>query len=118
MPAGLAGDDLPVGSRVARLTGIAVLFQAVGGVGWPWTRCAGAPAPCSTRGWPPGSRAVPTLLLIGSESRDPSAAAAGTVAAALPDARVVVLEGQQHLADVLAPELVAGHLLGFLREPR
>jgi DNA-binding CsgD family transcriptional regulator len=32
-PAGLAGDDLPVGSRVARLTGIAVLFDTAGGVG-------------------------------------------------------------------------------------
>jgi len=31
--AGLAGDDLPVGSRVARLTGIAVLFDTIGGVG-------------------------------------------------------------------------------------
>jgi HD-GYP domain-containing protein (c-di-GMP phosphodiesterase class II) len=31
-PAGLAGDDLPVGSRVARLTGIAVLFDTIGGV--------------------------------------------------------------------------------------
>ena len=32
-PAGLAGDDLPLGSRVARLTGIAVLFDTIGGVG-------------------------------------------------------------------------------------
>ena len=32
-PGGLAGDDLPVGSRLARLTGIAVLFDTVGGVG-------------------------------------------------------------------------------------
>ena len=60
---------------------------------------------------------MPTLVLTGSDSRDPSAAEAGTVAAALPDARVVALEGQRHVADALAPELVAGHLLGFLREP-
>jgi HD-GYP domain-containing protein (c-di-GMP phosphodiesterase class II) len=32
VPAGLAGDDLPVGSRLARLTGIAVLFDTLGGV--------------------------------------------------------------------------------------
>ena len=32
-PAGLAGDDLPLGSRVARLTGIAVLFDTIGGIG-------------------------------------------------------------------------------------
>lgn len=57
---------------------------------------------------------VPTLLLTGSDSRDPFAADVGAVAAALPDARVVVLEGQQHVADVLAPDLVAAHLLAFL----
>jgi HD-GYP domain-containing protein (c-di-GMP phosphodiesterase class II) len=33
VPAGLAGDDLPAGSRLARLTGIAVLFDTVGGPG-------------------------------------------------------------------------------------
>jgi hypothetical protein len=33
----------------------------------------------------------------------------------LPNARVVVMEGQQHVADILAPEVVAGHLLAFLR---
>jgi hypothetical protein len=32
--------------------------------------------------------------------------------------RVVVLEGQQHLVDILAPELVAAHLVAFLRERR
>jgi pimeloyl-ACP methyl ester carboxylesterase len=57
---------------------------------------------------------VPTLLLTGSDSRDPFAADVGAVAAALPDARVVVLEGQRHVADVLAPELVAAHLVAFL----
>jgi HD-GYP domain-containing protein (c-di-GMP phosphodiesterase class II) len=31
LPAGLAGDDIPAGSRLARLTGIAVLFDTVGG---------------------------------------------------------------------------------------
>ena len=61
---------------------------------------------------------APTLLLTGSESRDPFAADTGTVAAALPDARVVVLEGQQHVADILDPEGFAGHLVGFLRRRR
>jgi HD-GYP domain-containing protein (c-di-GMP phosphodiesterase class II) len=32
VPAGLAGDDLPVGSRLARLTGVAVLFDTIGGL--------------------------------------------------------------------------------------
>jgi pimeloyl-ACP methyl ester carboxylesterase len=57
---------------------------------------------------------VPTLLLTGSESDDPSTGDAETVAEALPDARVVVLEGHGHVADILASELVAGHILAFL----
>jgi pimeloyl-ACP methyl ester carboxylesterase len=60
--------------------------------------------------------AVPTLLLTGSVSSDPFAADVATVAAALPAARVVVLEGHRHVADILAPELFAGHLVAFLRE--
>jgi pimeloyl-ACP methyl ester carboxylesterase len=58
---------------------------------------------------------VPTLLLTGSVSRDPFAGDVETVAAALPDTRIAVLEGQQHVADIFAPEVVAGHLLGFLQ---
>jgi pimeloyl-ACP methyl ester carboxylesterase len=61
--------------------------------------------------------AVPALVLTGSDSHDPFAADAEAVAAALPDARIVVLEGQRHVADILASELVAGHLLAFLRDP-
>jgi pimeloyl-ACP methyl ester carboxylesterase len=59
---------------------------------------------------------VPTLLLTGSDSPDPAAADAGAVAAALADARVVVLPGQQHVADALAPETVAGQMVAFLRD--
>jgi pimeloyl-ACP methyl ester carboxylesterase len=57
---------------------------------------------------------VPTLLLIGSESPiwGPQAE---TVAAALPDARITILEGQGHIADLLAPELVAAALLPFFQ---
>jgi pimeloyl-ACP methyl ester carboxylesterase len=61
---------------------------------------------------------VPTLLLTGSDSDDPFAADLGTVAAALPDARVEVLDGQRHVADILAPELFARRLLAFLGERR
>lgn len=56
---------------------------------------------------------VPTLLLIGSESSDvwhPK-----IVRDAMPDARIAVLEGQEHIADLLAPEIVAEQLLAFLR---
>jgi pimeloyl-ACP methyl ester carboxylesterase len=56
---------------------------------------------------------VPTLLLEGSDGPDWHAE---TVAAALPDARVALLDGQAHTADIVAPELVAEHVLPFLRE--
>ena len=61
---------------------------------------------------------VPTLLLTGSDSDDPFAADLATVAAALPDARIGVLDGQRHVADILAPELFAQRLLAFLGERR
>jgi pimeloyl-ACP methyl ester carboxylesterase len=57
--------------------------------------------------------AVPVLLLVGTESPDWGAEAA-TVAGALPDVQVAHLEGQGHVADLLAPEVVAASLLGFL----
>lgn len=57
---------------------------------------------------------VPTLLLVGSESR-PWRDDAETVAAALPDARIEMLAGHGHAADVIAPEAVAEPLLAFLR---
>jgi pimeloyl-ACP methyl ester carboxylesterase len=61
---------------------------------------------------------VPVLLLTGSDSHDPSKAAIETVAAALPDARIVVLQGQEHVADVLVPEVFAQQLLVFLHDQR
>ena len=57
----------------------------------------------------------PTLLLVGTESPVWGEEVA-TVAAAMPDARVVRLEGQGHAADLLAPQVVAGPLLAFLQE--
>jgi pimeloyl-ACP methyl ester carboxylesterase len=59
---------------------------------------------------------VPTLLLVGGDS--PAwRSEAGSLAAALPDARVAVLGGQGHAADALAPELVAETILPFVRAP-
>lgn len=55
---------------------------------------------------------VPTLLLVGEEGPDWNVE---PVAAALPDVRVHVLEGQAHTADLFAPEVVARPLLAFLR---
>jgi pimeloyl-ACP methyl ester carboxylesterase len=59
---------------------------------------------------------VPVLLLTGEHSTDPAKPAAEAVAAALPDARIVVLIGQEHVADVLAPETIAGHVIAFLND--
>jgi pimeloyl-ACP methyl ester carboxylesterase len=59
---------------------------------------------------------VPVLLLAGTDTPEELRDDPETVAAALSDARIAVLEGQQHIADVLAPELFAGRVLEFLRE--
>lgn len=59
---------------------------------------------------------VPVLLLVGSDTPEELRDDPETVAAALPDARIAVLEGQQHIADVLAPELFAEPVLEFLRQ--
>jgi pimeloyl-ACP methyl ester carboxylesterase len=57
---------------------------------------------------------VPVLLLIGEKSTDPASREVGAVAAALPDARLLVLAGQRHIANILDPENFAKHLLEFL----
>ena len=62
------------------------------------------------------ARTVPVLMLQGSDSPETLVRDTQKVTAALPDARVAVLEGQAHSADFLAPELVAKELLAFLGE--
>lgn len=61
---------------------------------------------------------VPTLMLVGGDSPDFLKAGIDTVAAALPDAHIVVIEGQQHIAIDLVPEVFADHVVAFLRAPR
>jgi pimeloyl-ACP methyl ester carboxylesterase len=63
-----------------------------------------------------GSIRVPLLLLVGAKSPEIWKSDAEVLAAALPDARIAVLDAQGHSADMLAPELVAEELLAFLRE--
>lgn len=58
---------------------------------------------------------VPTLLITGDNSGDPARPFVDEVASALPDARIVTIEDQEHVADVMAPDVFAGHLLEFLR---
>ena len=60
------------------------------------------------------SISVPTLLITGGDSPEEFRGDIEWVAAALPDARTVVIEGQTHVGDVLAPEVFAGHLLAFV----
>lgn len=58
---------------------------------------------------------VPVLMLVGEDSPDAIKADPEIVAAALPDARIVVLPGQQHIAIDLIPEEFAAHVVEFLR---
>ncbi|MGZ5417474.1 MAG: alpha/beta fold hydrolase [Nocardioides sp.] len=60
--------------------------------------------------------AVPVLLLVGADSPPEIKADPEIVAAALPDARIQVLERQMHLAHLSDPQTFAGHVLAFLRE--
>lgn len=57
---------------------------------------------------------VPALLLTGSESPPFYSEGTKLVAAALPNSRVVVLQGHQHIAHLSEPELVAREVLRFL----
>ena len=65
-----------------------------------------------------GTITAPVLLLIGGDSPEFLKAGVDTVAAALPDARIVVLERQQHIAIDLVPSVFADHVLAFLRHRR
>lgn len=59
---------------------------------------------------------APTLLLLGGDSPDRMRSATEAIAAALPDARMAVLDGQQHIAMDLVPQVFAEHVVAFLRD--
>lgn len=59
---------------------------------------------------------TPTLLLVGSDSPPRELENAKGVADALPDARVVLLQGQQHAAMYTAPEAFISEVVRFLEE--
>ncbi|HET6533829.1 MAG TPA: alpha/beta hydrolase [Actinoplanes sp.] len=59
---------------------------------------------------------VPVLLLVGTDSPPEIKADPDVVAAALPDARIGLLQGQTHVAHLTAPETFAAHVLSFLSE--
>lgn len=60
--------------------------------------------------------ATPTLLLIGSDSPRSLQLPSEAVASALPNARIVVMQGQGHIAMNTAPELLLRELMSFLNE--
>jgi acid stress-induced BolA-like protein IbaG/YrbA len=55
-------------------------------------------------------------MLVGGDSPDEMRADPEIVAAALPNARITVLGGQQHIAIDLVPEVFADHVVAFLRD--
>jgi pimeloyl-ACP methyl ester carboxylesterase len=59
----------------------------------------------------------PTLLLLGGDSPGFFKAAIEVLNDALPNSRVVVLPGQQHIAMETAPELFVHEVLSFLKDP-
>ena len=59
---------------------------------------------------------IPTLLLVGEESPAHLKEDTEPVIEALSDARIEMLHGQAHSADIVAPELVAEKILAFRNE--
>lgn len=60
---------------------------------------------------------TPTLLLQGGESPPFLKTMTGAVAAALPNSRIAVMPGQQHIAINTAPELFLQEVITFLSKP-
>ena len=60
---------------------------------------------------------IPTLLLLGGDSPSFFKAAIEAAHAALPNSRIVVMPGQQHIAMDTAPDLFAREVVTFLNEP-
>jgi pimeloyl-ACP methyl ester carboxylesterase len=60
---------------------------------------------------------TPTLLLLGGDSPPFLQQATATIAAALPNSRIAIMAGQQHIAMYAAPELFLQEILAFLGAP-
>jgi pimeloyl-ACP methyl ester carboxylesterase len=63
------------------------------------------------------SLAVPTLLLVGSESPSAFEKAVKAVSEALPNSSIVVMPGQEHVAIDTATDLFTREVLRFLEDP-
>jgi pimeloyl-ACP methyl ester carboxylesterase len=57
---------------------------------------------------------TPTLLLLGESSPAAQGSLVRSIEAALPDSRIVVLAGQEHMAQATAPQLVADAVARFV----
>jgi pimeloyl-ACP methyl ester carboxylesterase len=64
-----------------------------------------------------GEIGVPALVVVGSDDLDDMHAMAGRLAAELPDARLVTIEGAGHLPSLERPEELNRLLLSFLSSP-
>jgi pimeloyl-ACP methyl ester carboxylesterase len=60
---------------------------------------------------------TPTRLLLGEASPAGQRSVVRSIASALPDSRIVVLPGQEHMAQATAPQLVANAVIPFITEP-
>ena len=60
---------------------------------------------------------LPTLLMVGGDSPTFFKVAIDTLSATLPNCRVAILPGQQHIAMDTAPDLFIREVLAFLSEP-
>lgn len=60
---------------------------------------------------------VPTLLLLGGDSPRAMGLATRLIDGTLPNSRIAVMPGEQHIAIDTAPELFAREVLAFLEEP-
>ncbi|MEZ4503217.1 MAG: alpha/beta hydrolase [Dehalococcoidia bacterium] len=60
---------------------------------------------------------VPVLFLLGGDSPAFYTAATELACSALPNARIEVMPGQQHVAITIAPDLIARLVVDFLTEP-
>jgi pimeloyl-ACP methyl ester carboxylesterase len=93
------------------------------GPGWEHLRAVAHTVPYDWELWAQplvaeraGTVRTRALLLMGSESPSWLQMAARAVAAALPGARLEVLEGQEHVATVTAPEMFAQAVVDFVEE--
>jgi pimeloyl-ACP methyl ester carboxylesterase len=60
--------------------------------------------------------AVPTLVVVGEEEREPGLPASAALAARIPDARFTVLPNAGHLSALESPQRFESTLLDFLHE--